>query len=132
MIGAAYVDGLIPELALGVAHDRAYGGGLDGRRAATSNSRRRGASRPRGSAGRCGDNWRNACARCIRAPGRRRSGHGGRWGYYAAVALTAAGLSADLLWGRWTRAAVTGLVVDLGDRFEPDALKAALAQPGRS
>ena len=50
------------------------------------------------------------------------------WAYYVAVALTAIGLSADLLWGRWTRAAVTGFVVDLGDRFEPDALRAALAR----
>ena len=50
------------------------------------------------------------------------------WTYYAAVALTAVGLSADLLWGRWTRAAVTGLVVDLGDRFEPDALRVALGR----
>jgi len=50
------------------------------------------------------------------------------WAYYVAVALTATGLSADLLWGRWTRAAVTGFVVDLGDRFEPDALRAALAR----
>jgi signal transduction histidine kinase len=29
--------------------------------------------------------------------------------------LIAAGLTADLFWGGWTRAAITGLVVDLGD-----------------
>jgi hypothetical protein len=31
------------------------------------------------------------------------------------VLLIAVGLFADLLWGRWAQAAVTGLVVDLGD-----------------
>src|SRR5207247_182765 len=45
-----------------------------------------------------------------------------------AVTVTAVGLTADLLWGRWTRAAVTGLVIDLGDRHEPQALRAALAR----
>jgi signal transduction histidine kinase len=50
------------------------------------------------------------------------------WAYYVAVAVTAIGLTADLLWGRWTRAAVTGLVIDLGDRHEPEALRAALAR----
>ena len=50
------------------------------------------------------------------------------WAYYVAVTVTAVGLTADLLWGRWTRAAVTGLVIDLGDRHEPQALRAALAR----
>lgn len=50
------------------------------------------------------------------------------WAYYGAVTVTAIGLTADLLWGRWTRAAVTGLVIDLGDRHEPQALRAALAR----
>lgn len=50
------------------------------------------------------------------------------WAYYVAVTATAVGLTADLLWGRWTRAAVTGLVIDLGDRHEPQALRAALAR----
>jgi hypothetical protein len=34
--------------------------------------------------------------------------------YDLAVCLVAGGLFADLLWGRWTQAAVTGVVVDLG------------------
>jgi hypothetical protein len=38
--------------------------------------------------------------------------------YNAVVGLLAVGLFADLLWGRWAKAAVTGVVVDLG---EPDA-----------
>jgi signal transduction histidine kinase len=50
------------------------------------------------------------------------------WAYYAVVTATALGLTADLLWGRWTRAAVTGLVIDLGDRHEPQGLRAALAR----
>ena len=50
------------------------------------------------------------------------------WAYYVAVAVTALGLTADLLWGDWTREAVTGLVIDLGDRQEPQALRAALAR----
>ncbi len=35
--------------------------------------------------------------------------------YDLAVCLVALGLFADLLWGRWTQSAVTGLVVDLGE-----------------
>jgi signal transduction histidine kinase len=50
------------------------------------------------------------------------------WSYFAAVAFTGLALAADLLWGRWARAAVTGLVVDLGDRHERQALRAALAR----
>ena len=50
------------------------------------------------------------------------------WALYGAVAAIACGLTADLLWGRWGRAALTGLVVDLGDDHEPQALRAALAR----
>ena len=50
------------------------------------------------------------------------------WLLDAAVAAVAVGLAADLIWGRWTRAAVTGLVVDLGDRHDPMALRAALSR----
>ena len=38
VISAAYVDGLVPELPLGVVARRAYGGGLDGRRGDTEQS----------------------------------------------------------------------------------------------
>jgi hypothetical protein len=34
--------------------------------------------------------------------------------YETVIVLIAAGLTADLFWGNWTRAAVTGPVVDLG------------------
>jgi signal transduction histidine kinase len=50
------------------------------------------------------------------------------WALYAAVTAIACGLTADLLWGRWTRAALTGFVIDLGDHHEPQALRAALAR----
>ena len=50
------------------------------------------------------------------------------WALYGTVAAIACGLTADLLWGRWGRAALTGFVIDLGDRHEPQALRAALAR----
>ena len=49
------------------------------------------------------------------------------WGYEAALVLIAAGLLADLLWGRWAQAAVTKLVVDLGGDAEAGTLRARLA-----
>jgi signal transduction histidine kinase len=56
------------------------------------------------------------------------TGAAAAWAYDAAIALTAGALAADLLSGRTIRAAATGLVVDLGDSQEPQALKAALAR----
>ena len=50
------------------------------------------------------------------------------WALYGSVVAIALGLTADLLWGRWGRAALTGFVIDLGDRHEPHALRAALAR----
>jgi hypothetical protein len=50
------------------------------------------------------------------------------WAYEIALVLTAGGLFADLRWGRWTRAAVTGLVVDLGDLGREATLGARLAR----
>jgi signal transduction histidine kinase len=49
------------------------------------------------------------------------------WAYQAVLVLTAAGLSADLLWGRWTQAAITVLVVDLGELERAGTLQAKLA-----
>jgi signal transduction histidine kinase len=40
----------------------------------------------------------------------------------------AAALCADLLWARWTQAAVTGLVIDLGDLWSEATLRARLAR----
>jgi len=48
--------------------------------------------------------------------------------YDLTVLLLAVGLSADLFWGRWTQAAVTGLVIDLGDPDASGALRSRLAR----
>lgn len=50
------------------------------------------------------------------------------WVYDAAVVLVALGLAADLFWGRWSRAAVTGLVVDLGEPGSAGTLRDRLAR----
>jgi signal transduction histidine kinase len=50
------------------------------------------------------------------------------WAYDLAMVLTAAALAIDLVSGRSVRAATTGLVVDLGARQEPRALRAVLAR----
>jgi signal transduction histidine kinase len=47
--------------------------------------------------------------------------------YDAALTLVALGLVADLRWGRWTAAAVTGLVVDVGELERPASLQGKLA-----
>ena len=49
------------------------------------------------------------------------------WTYEIVLALAGAGLSADLLWGRWTQAAVTGVVVELGDLDRESTLRGRLA-----
>jgi signal transduction histidine kinase len=49
------------------------------------------------------------------------------WAYQAVLVLVAVGLFADLLWGRWTQAAITGLVVELGEPDEAGTLQAKLA-----
>jgi signal transduction histidine kinase len=50
------------------------------------------------------------------------------WTYEIVLALAGAGLSADLLWGRWTQAAVTGVVVELGDLDRESTLRRRLAR----
>jgi signal transduction histidine kinase len=50
------------------------------------------------------------------------------WSYDVAVAVVAVGLLVDLRWGRWTRAAVTGLVLDLGELERPESLGARLGR----
>ena len=50
------------------------------------------------------------------------------WSYNVAVTLTAIGLGADLLWGRWERAAVSELVADLGAFERGGALRERLAR----
>ena len=48
--------------------------------------------------------------------------------YDLTVLLLAVGLCSDLFWGRWTQAAVTGLIVDLGDPDASGALRSHLAR----
>jgi signal transduction histidine kinase len=48
--------------------------------------------------------------------------------YDATVAVVAAGLAADVRFGRWTRAALHALVADLGSLDRPGALRARLAR----
>jgi hypothetical protein len=48
--------------------------------------------------------------------------------YDLVVGLIAVGLFADLLWGRWAQAAVTGLVVDLGETAAAGPLRERLAR----
>jgi signal transduction histidine kinase len=48
--------------------------------------------------------------------------------YDLTVLLLAVGLCSDLFWGRWTQAAVTGLIVDLGDPDASGALRSRLAR----
>jgi hypothetical protein len=50
------------------------------------------------------------------------------WPYDVVVCLIAVGLFADLLWGRWAQAAVTGLVVDLGEPAAAGTLRDRLAR----
>jgi signal transduction histidine kinase len=49
------------------------------------------------------------------------------WGYEAVLILIAVGFLTDSLLGRWGQAAVTKLVVDLGQDFEAGTLRARLA-----
>jgi signal transduction histidine kinase len=49
------------------------------------------------------------------------------WGYEAALILIAVGFLVDLLRGRWAQAAVTRLVVELGEDSETGTLQARLA-----
>ena len=48
--------------------------------------------------------------------------------YEVVVMIVAAGLTADLLWGSWTEALVTALVVDLGEPITAGPLRDRLAR----
>lgn len=50
------------------------------------------------------------------------------WSYDLVVALIGGALCAGLLWGGWARAAVTGLVIDLGDPRRAGTLRDRLAR----
>jgi signal transduction histidine kinase len=50
------------------------------------------------------------------------------WAYEVVIGLVAVWLAADLLWGRWAQAAITGLVVDLGELGDAGTLRDRLAR----
>jgi signal transduction histidine kinase len=50
------------------------------------------------------------------------------WVYDATVLVLALGLAADMLWGRWAQATVTGLVVDLGEPGSAGTLRERLGR----
>jgi signal transduction histidine kinase len=129
VIGAAYVDGLVPELARSewptIALMAAVTTVAAWRHRTVGGVERR--ARAAALAGAVMIGGTLALAASARLAGADLD-TAATWAYYVAVAVTAVGLAADLLWGRWTRAAVTGLVVDLGDRLEPGALRTALAR----
>jgi signal transduction histidine kinase len=56
------------------------------------------------------------------------TGATGLWAYQAVLMLVAVGLFADLLWGRWAQAAITGLVVDLSEVEQAGTLQARVAR----
>jgi hypothetical protein len=56
------------------------------------------------------------------------AGRAGLWVYDLFVCLITVELSADLLWGRWTQATVTGLMVDLGEPAAAGTLRDRLAR----
>lgn len=129
LVGVAYVDGLVPVLARSawptIALMAAIVVAAGARYRAAGGAERR--ARAVAFAGAMAVSWTLAFAAIARVSGANADAIA-LWAYYAAVTVTALGLTADLLWGRWTRAAVTGLVIDLGDRHEPQALRAALAR----
>jgi signal transduction histidine kinase len=129
VIAAAYVDGLIPEFArsewatlvlagtvalvAGARYLRARGVERRARAAAFGAAALLGLTLGMTAVGRLTDVATGA------AP---------VWALYGTIVAIACGLTADLLWGRWGRAAATGFVIDLGGRHEARALRAALSR----
>jgi signal transduction histidine kinase len=129
VIAAAYVDGIVPELArspwLTIALTAAVVGAAAWRRAGARAPERRAAAVPLVGAAAVGGAL--ALAAIGRLTGAGTEGVAA-WAYEGAIVVTAGALAADLLLHRPARAAATGLVVDLADRQEPQALRAALAK----
>jgi signal transduction histidine kinase len=129
VIGAAYIDGLLPTVARSpwatIALMTAVTIVAAGRRRAARGAERRALAAALAGAGAVGGTL--ALAAIARLAGAD-AGAAAVWAYEAAVAATACGLAAERLSGRRSGAAVTGLVVDLGDHHEPRALRAALAR----
>jgi signal transduction histidine kinase len=129
LIAATYADGLIPDVARSEWVTLALMGAVTltaiARRSAVGGVERRArATALAGAALLSAVLGLTALARLLDAG----TGTAAVWALYGAVVAIAFGLTADLLWGRWGRAALTGFVIDLGDRHEPQALRAALAR----
>ena len=129
VIAAAYVDGAVPELARSpwptIALAATVVGCAAWRRARSRGLERRARTVPLWGASAVGG------ALALAAIGRLADADTdslAAWAYSIAITLTAGALAADQLSSRTARAAATGLVVDLADRHEPQALRAALAR----
>jgi signal transduction histidine kinase len=129
VIVLAYVDGLVPGLARAPGATIALMAGVVGaaawRCASARGLERRARTVPLGCALVVGGTLVLAAIGRIADLG---TSEVASWAYDAAIVLTAGALAADLLSGRTVRAAATGLVVDLADSQEPQALRAALAR----
>ena len=129
VIVAAYVDGLVPGLAqspwVTIVLTAAVVGAAAWRRAGAGGPQRGAATVPLAGAAALGG------ALSLAAIGRLTAADTeglAAWAYEGVIVLTAIVLAADLVLRRPLQAAATGLVVDLADRHEPQALRAALAR----
>jgi signal transduction histidine kinase len=129
VIAAAYVDGVIPEVAR--SEWATFALALAVVLAAAARHRAAGVAERRARAAAlaaavllCGTLALTALGRLLDVT----TGAAPVWALYGSVIAIACGLTADLLWGRWGRSALTGFVIDLGDRDEPQALRTALAR----
>jgi signal transduction histidine kinase len=129
VIAAAYVDGAIPELARSEWTTLALMGAVVS--VAAARHRAAGVAERRARAAAL------ACAVLLSATlgltalGRLldvETGAAPVWALYGSLIAIGCGLTADLLWGRSGRSALTGFVIDLGDHREPQALRNALAR----
>jgi len=129
LIAAAYADGLVPDMARSdwttLALVAAVTLAAAWRRRASRGAERRARAAALAGAGLLSAALASAAAmRLLDAE----AATAAVWSLYGAVVAIAGGLTADLLWGRWGRAALTGFVIDLGGQHEPQALRAALAR----
>jgi len=129
VVVAAYVDGLVPGLArspwVTIVLTAAVVSAAAWRRAGAGGPQRGAATVPlAGSAALGGALILAAIGRLTAADTEGLAA----WAYEGVIVLTAIVLAADLVLRRPLQAAATGLVVDLADRHEPQALRAALAR----
>ena len=129
VIAAAYVDGVIPELARSEWATLALMGAVV--LVAAARHRAAGVAERRARAAALAAAVLLGATLGLASLGRLLDVDAGAapvWALYGSVVAIACGLTADLLWSRWGLGALTGFVIDLGDRDEPHALRAALAR----